>query len=244
MKPRIGLSMNYHLADEGVERAYLDLPYFAYVEEFGGLPVPICPTDNIVQLDAILSQVDGVLFTGGYDLDPALWDEDLHSETILVHPRRQRFDLMLYQHVTKHQLPVLGLCLGMQMINVAHGGSLHQHLPDLDYDYDVEVDHGGEDGMTEHVLKVNTSSRLYELVQTETVKVNSAHHQGVHILGDGLRGSGVAEDGIVEAFERPDYPAFLMAVQWHPERDLSNPLNHAIVESFLEATRQAEQTRV
>ncbi len=243
MKPRIGVSMNYHLSEDGVERAYLDTPYFSYVEELGGLPFPICPTDNVVQLDAILSHVDGVLFTGGHDLDPALWNEDLHRETQLIHSRRQRFDLLLYQYVQKHKLPVLAMCLGMQTINVAHGGSLHQHLPDEDYDFDEEVDHGGEDGMTEHPVRVYPNSKLYKMVYSEQFQVNSAHHQGINVLGDGLQIAAVAPDGIIEAFEKPGYP-FLLAVQWHPERDLSNPVNHVIFDHFLKAAKNSEAVRV
>ena len=233
MKPRIGISMNYHVAPEGVERAYLDMTYFSVVEEFGGLPFPICPTDNIVQLNAILGHVDGMLFTGGLDLDPTLWDEELHREAQLVHPRRQRFDLMLYEQVRKRELPILALCFGMQLINVAHGGSLHQHLPDLEFD--IEVDHGGEEGMTEHVIQCDSDSRLFDWVKMGQFPVNSAHHQGVCLLGQGLKPSAVAEDGIVEAFEHSEYP-FLVGAQWHPERNLSNPVNRTIIEEFLTAS--------
>lgn len=237
MKPRIGISMNYHVAAEGIERAYLDMPYFSYVEEFGGLPFPICPTDNVVQLNAILGHVDGVLFTGGLDLDSALWNEVLHKKAELIHPRRQRFDLMLYEQVQKRKLPVLAMCLGMQMINVAHGGSLYQHLDDLDFE--VEVDHGGEEGLTEHVVNLDLGSNLYEWVQMERMTVNSRHHQGIHVLGDGLKPVAVAEDGIVEAFERDDYP-FLLGVQWHPERDLSNQADRMLMEKLLEASQRLE----
>jgi putative glutamine amidotransferase len=243
MKARIGVSMNYHLSEEGMERAYLDEPYFAFVEEFGAIPIPICPTDNIVQLDALLGPLDGVVFTGGLDLDSALWDEDLHKATELVHARRQRFDLMLYDQVQKQKLPILAMCLGMQMINVAHGGSLHQHLPDLDFDYEIEVDHGGDDGMTEHKVNVDLNSRLFEILRHEKFNVNSGHHQGINRLGDGLVPCATAEDGIVEAFERPDYPFFL-AVQWHPERDLANPVNTGVMEHFLKASKETATLRV
>lgn len=80
MKSRIGVSMNYHLSEDGMERAYLDEPYFALVEKFGAIPIPICPTDNIVQLDALLGPLDGIIFTGGLDLDSALWGEELHKK--------------------------------------------------------------------------------------------------------------------------------------------------------------------
>ena len=233
MKPRIGLSMNYHLSEEGAERAYLDKEYFEYVDHLGALPFPICPTDNIVALNAILGHLDGVIFTGGLDLDAALWDERTHKKAQLVHPRRQRFDLMLYDQVQKQKLPILALCLGMQVINVAHGGSLHQHLPDLKRK--LSIDHGGLGKMTEHPIVLEYGSSLFGWLQTEQILVNSGHHQAINCLGDGLTCSARAGDGIIEAFERADYP-FLLAIQWHPEKDLNHPVYHAIMEKFLDAS--------
>jgi putative glutamine amidotransferase len=233
MKPRIGISMNYHVVAEGIERAYLDMPYFSFVEEIGGLAFPICPTDNVLQLNTILGHVDGVLFTGGLDLDSMLWEENLHRESHLVHPRRQRFELMLYEQAQKRELPILALCFGMQMINVAQGGSLHQHLPDLDFG--VEVDHGSDEGMSEHVVNCDLGSHLFDWTHAEQFKVNSGHHQGINNLGDRLQAVAVAEDGLIEAFERNDYP-FLLGVQWHPERNLANPINRTIMDEFLKAS--------
>ena len=238
MKPRIGISMNYHDADYGVESAYIDLPYFSVIEEFGALPFPICPTDNIVQLNSILGHLDGVMFTGGGDIDSALWGERLHKKTNVIHPRRQRFELLLYEQVRKIDQPVLALCLGMQLINVAHGGSIHQHLPDLDLDDDV--DHGNQNRLVEHTITLDSHSKLIEWVQTECVSVNSGHHQAINKLGDGLTPLAVADDQIIEAYKASDYP-FLLAVQWHPERDLANPLNRLIFDKFFQAAAQSLQ---
>ena len=238
MKPRIGISMNYCQADYGVESAYLDLPYFSVLEEFGALPFPICPTDNILQLSAILGHLDGIMFTGGGDIDSALWGEQLHKKAKLIHPRRQRFELMLYEQARKVELPILALCLGMQLINVAHGGSLHQHLPDLDLDEDV--DHGNQDRLVEHPITLDTDSRFTQWVKTDRMNVNSGHHQSVNKLGDGLTSLAVSDDQIVEAYKANDYP-FLLAVQWHPERDLANQLNRLIFEKFLQASAQKLQ---
>jgi len=182
-----------------------------------------------------LGHVDGVLFTGGLDLDSMLWQENLHREARLVHPRRQRFELLLYEQVQKRKLPILALCFGMQMINVAHGGSLHQHLPDLEFN--VDVDHEGEEGMVEHLVNCDLGSRLFDCTQMEQFKVNSAHHQGINKLGEGLQAVAVAEDGIIEAFERKDYP-FLLGVQWHPERNLANPVNRTMMDQFLKASER------
>jgi putative glutamine amidotransferase len=228
MKPKIGISMNYCLTDEGTERAYLDTGYFEYVAQAGAMPFPIPPIENIVLLDALLNQFDGILFTGGRDLDPGLWHESQHEETQLLHPRRQRFEFMLYEQVKKRRLPILAICLGIQMINIAHGGSLHQHLPDLEQ----AIDHGGVE-IAKHPVLLNPESQMYQWFKQEQIVVNSFHHQAVNRLGDNLLAAAVAPDGIIEAVEEPGY-SFLLALQWHPERDPDNSVNSTIMERFLQ----------
>jgi putative glutamine amidotransferase len=231
MKPRIGIGMNYRTTDEGSECAYLDHHYFDVLADLGAMPIPIIPTEDVLLLDAILKELDGVLFTGGLDIDPSLWDQDLHEETRLLHPRRQRFDLLLYEQVQKHRLPVMGICLGIQMINVAHGGSLHQYLPDVN----DEVDHGDEEHTTAHTVTLEPKSQIHAWLQIDQITVPSCHQQGIDRLGKGLVAAGTTEDGLVEAIERPGYP-FLLAVQWHIERDMAQPLSRTIFDQFLDAT--------
>jgi putative glutamine amidotransferase len=238
MKPRIGLSMNYRVNEDAVEQIYLDKDYFEMVEEAGALPFPLAPTENVLQLDAILHHLDGVLLTGGRDIDPLLWQERQHPETILLHPRRQRFEFMLYQQAQKHKLPILAICLGIQVVNVAHGGTLFQHLPD--YDAEDPVEHRGDDETAFHEVRLNRGSRLFQWFQTDCLRVNSYHHQAINQLGHGLLASAVADDGIVEAVERQDYP-FLLALQWHPERDRRGIVTTTIMEQFLDAASAKTQ---
>jgi len=235
MKPRIGISMNYRINENDSEWAYLDSHYFDTMAGLGAVPVPVVPVDNVMFLDALLRQVNGVLFTGGTDLDPALYNESAHEETVGMPNRRQHFELMLYQQAFKRRLPILGICLGIQMINVAQGGSLHQHLPDLDSD----VDHGDFENLTSHPITLHKQSKLYQWLKIEQITVPSCHHQGINRLGKDLRPAAVAEDGVVEVIERPDYP-FLMAVQWHPERDMDIPVNRLIFNKFLEAVTSSK----
>jgi len=231
MKPKIGISMNYCVTEDGTERAYLDAGYFEYVAQAGAMPFPIPPVEDIVLLEGLLNQLNGILFTGGLDLDPALWQESPHRETRLLHPRRQRFEFLLYEQAKKHRLAILGICLGIQMINVAHGGSLHQHLPDVKN----SISHRGSE-TARHPVLVNPESRLYQCLRQEKILVNSFHHQAIHRLGAHLRAAAAAPDGIIEAVEEPDYP-FLLGVQWHPERDISHPVNSAIMDDFLRHCR-------
>ncbi len=232
MKLRIGIGMNFRSTEEGVDRAYLDSSYFDVPAGLGVMPIPIVPTENIVLLDAILGQLDGVVLTGGLDMDSALWDEPLHEEAELVHQRRQRFDFLLYEQAQKHQLPLLAICLGIQVVNVAHGGGICQHIPDLE----GEIDHGGGDsGTTYHEVELNRDSHLRKWFRAEKITVPSAHHQGVDRLGEGLRAAAVAEDGIVEAIERLDYPDYFLAVQWHPEREIDKPDCRLLFDKFFAA---------
>jgi putative glutamine amidotransferase len=233
MKPRIGISMKYRTNEDDTEWAYLDHRYFDVIADLGVIPIPIVPVENIVTLNAILSQVNGVIFTGGGDLNPALYDEQAHKKTNIIHPRRQRFELLLYEQTIKQRLPVLGISLGIQLINVAQGGSLHQHLPDLD----SEVDHGTSDKyIPNHLLTLHKKSKLYNWLKVEQISVPSCHHQGINRLGKGLLPAAVAEDGLVEVIELSDYP-FLLAVQWHPERDIEMPGNRLIFNKFIDAVR-------
>ena len=230
MKPRIGISMNYTVDENGTERAYLDSPYYEIFDSLSAIAIPIVPTENTIMLHALLGQLDGLLFTGGMDIDPALWNEQQHPQTQLIHPKRQRFDLMLYELGIKRKLPILAICLGLQIINVAQGGSLHQHLPNTA----KMNNHGSESRPVSHQLNINPQSRLYNWFQNEEITVASSHHQGINRLGNDLLAAAAAPDGLVEAVELAEY-SFLLGVQWHPERHLSEHVNRTIIEKFLTA---------
>ncbi len=235
MKPRIGISMNYRTTSEGGERAYLDAKYFDAIAELGAVPIPIVPTDNTILLGAILRNLHGVLFTGGLDLDPALYNQPLHPDTELVHPRRQRFDFMLYEQTCKRRLPIFGICLGIQTINVAHGGSLHQCLTDLDQTIDHEPEE--PDKTCTHTIRIRRKSKLHQWLHTDQIVVPTHHRQALAQIGKGLLAVAIAEDGIVEAIEIPQLP-FGLAVQWHPESALDAPVNRIILQRFLDAANQ------
>ena len=238
--PCIGVSMNYQLTPEGCERAYIDGKYLDFLSDFGSCPMPVAPTDEPDQLETVLDHLDGILFTGGLDLDPSLWNEKPHEKTILIHPRRQKCDFALYQAALNRQIPIMAICLGIQMINVAHGGALFQHLPDDP----GTIDHGGENSTTDHLVKICKNTKLFDWINAEQITIKSAHHQGVDLnrLGRSLLPAAVACDNVVEALEKPDYP-FLIAVQWHPEAEPSNPLNLAIINNFLAAAKTFHENK-
>ncbi len=232
MMIRIGISMNYRETPNGVEQAYLDQGYFDFLPHDEVIPVPLIPTLKEMLQERILDDLAGIIITGGNDLDPQLWDEPCHEKTILLHPRRQAADLSWYVRARKRDLPVLGICMGMQLINVAQGGGLHQHLNE----YEGPVDHT----QGRHELMISRDSRLYQMFQQERTSVNTSHHQGVARLGHNLQIAAEAEDGVIEAIEH-DKAAFCMGVQWHPERDIANPLNLALLKAFFNAARDYQK---
>ncbi|MBI9017262.1 MAG: gamma-glutamyl-gamma-aminobutyrate hydrolase family protein [Phycisphaerae bacterium] len=230
MTVKIGVSMNYRLSDEGVQRAYLDSGYFDFLTEMGAVVVPILPVDDAEAVGAVLDMVDGVLFTGGLDLDSQLWGEPLSEHAELLHPRRMKFEFKLYQMAKDRRLPIMGICLGLQMICVAEGGKLYQHLPE-----DVSgVDHGQGPRVVNHYVKLTPDSRLAAAVAVDVINVMSAHHQGVAGIGGDLEVVGQTDDGVIEAVEMKDYP-FLLAVQWHPEKKMNEEFDRKIVQAFLDA---------
>jgi putative glutamine amidotransferase len=175
---------------------------------------------------AILEAIDGLILSGGADLDPASYGADPHPATDPPRPERDRFELALARGAVERDLPLLGICRGMQTLNVALGGTLVQHLPDL-----VGSDrHRAQLGaFGEHEVRLEPGSLAARASGAERLRVNSHHHQGVAELGDGLVASGFSEpDRVIEAIELPER-RFALGVLWHCEEDERSALFGALV---------------
>ncbi len=229
MTINIALSMNYHFSADNIERAYLDHTYFDWLAAEDILLRPLLPVESTDKLRQYLATVSGVIFTGGLDLDPALWQEPKHPATTIVHKRRQDFEFRLLKTAMEMSLPIFGICLGMQLISVALGGRLSQHIPDSH----GTIDHGYNGNKTRHIVSVHPDSKLKQWLMTDKVEVPSAHHQGVIDCGK-LLPAAVADDGIIEAVELPGY-SFFTAVQWHPEKYQDVTINQIIISEFINA---------
>lgn len=177
----------------------------------GALPVPLPFIGSLDEAHALLERLAGMLFTGSEDPDPSLWGEPLHPATQLMHPARLTTELMLGRAVLERATPTLAICGGMQTINVAAGGSLHQHVPDLS----TEIPHSDPSFESRHDVLAEPGSCLARLCG-EQFTVNTEHHQAVNRLADGLVATASAPDGIVEAWEATG-AGFQVGVQWHPE---------------------------
>jgi putative glutamine amidotransferase len=191
----------------GVRSVLAPTAYTASVERAGGLPVVVPPVDGSTEL---LELLDGLVFTGGSDLDPSLYGQRPHPQTIGVVRHRDRAELALMREALRRDMPVLGICRGMQLLNVALGGDLHQHLGS-------ETHKGPPGRYTFHDVTVDAGTRLAEVLGAGT-RTHSCHHQAPDRLGEGLRPAAHAEDGTVEAVEQPS-ARFAVGVLWHPEED-------------------------
>jgi putative glutamine amidotransferase len=213
MRPLIGITSYAEEIRWGVwteEAALVPLAYVRAVEEAGGRPLVVPPSGDGVE--ETLAALDGVVFSGGGDLDPELYGAEPHDETDVPRQERDAAELHLLEAALERDMPVLAICRGSQLLNVARGGDLVQHLPE-------EVgheQHRHEPGsFSEHNVKVAADSRLGGLLG-DRAPVKSHHHQGYGRIGSGLREVAWAEDGVVEGLEDAD-KRFALGVLWHPE---------------------------
>jgi putative glutamine amidotransferase len=213
-RPVIGLTMDHK--DDG--SAYmLTFDYARAIEAAGGLPFAIPFKTSHELIPQYIDLCDGVLFTGGNDLDPALYgDEDWHPKAARIQPHRQSFELALLEEVERRRTPALGVCLGSQVMNVHRGGSLIQFLPDVERDNALEHRKGDVPGGQRHAVRIEPGTILSTAIGKPEIVANSRHKQAIARVGRGLRVNATAPDGVVEGIEDPSMPLYL-AVQWHPE---------------------------
>lgn len=216
-------------------------PYVDAVRRAGGNPVLLPPGDEAWR--ELLSLLDGIIVTGGTDIDPVEYDGDRANPHLLPADReRDRFELTLVRHLLREQdRPLLCICRGLQVLNVAAGGSLYEHIPDI-RDEDI---HRNEEGLWEmQDVEIEADSLIADVLGRTSLHTSSGHHQAVKAIGAGLRVVGVAADGIVEALEMPGH-TWLLAVQWHPEVTAErDPSQQAIFNALVEKARTLRNQRV
>ena len=224
-RPLIGITTYVEPASWGhwddVEAALIPYDYVRAVERAGGRAVLVPPDDD--GIEEILDALDGLVFSGGNDLEPQEYGADAHPATCGTNPERDRGELALLQAALERDLPVLAICRGFQVLNVARGGDIVQHLPEI-VGHEEHREVVGE--FSEHTVRVDPSSRIGRV----DTAVKSHHHQAVGRVGDGLREVAWAEDGTVEGLEDPDKP-FVVGVLWHPEAGEDLRLFEQLVEA-------------
>ena len=220
-RPRIGISLD---ADESKVRYELKRTYVDAVLGAGGLPI-LVPFVDPAECEAYLALLDGlVLSGGGFDVPPALYGEEVRPCCGPLIPERTGTELCLLRRVLGSGTPVLGVCGGMQLLNVAMGGSLHQDLP-TDTGIRIHQQPAPKD-VPSHDVEIVPATRLAALVGAGRLRVNSTHHQAVKAVGPGLLVTARAPDGVIEGIELPGHP-FALGVQWHPESAQRHEPRHA-----------------
>lgn len=220
-RPLIGITMDTR---DGMEAYHLYFDYPKAIEKAGGLPLAIPYHTNHALIPQLVDRLDGVLFTGGNDLDPALYGQSWHDNAVKIDPARQNFELALMREVEKRRRPALAICLGCQLMNVYRGGSLTQFIPDLE----GKGEHRklpGETISRRHGIRIEPGTTLAKAIGKCEISTNTYHKQAVKEVGRGLRVTAVSEDGIIEGLEDPSMPLFV-AVQWHPERLAQSEAEH------------------
>jgi putative glutamine amidotransferase len=226
MKPVIGITTYAQDAQWGVwhlPAALIPLMYVEAIERAGGRPLLVPPAENAVE--ETLDALDGIVFSGGADVDPSIYGADPHPETDEPHARRDAGEMALLRAALERDLPTLAICRGFQLLNVVRGGDLVQHLPEsVGHDEHKQVP--GEFAV--HPVEVKQGSRLAGIVG-ERSDVTSHHHQALGRVGDGLVQSAWAADGTLEGVEDPE-KRFAIGVQWHPEAAGDQALFEALVQ--------------
>jgi putative glutamine amidotransferase len=210
----------------------LGFKYFEAIERAGGIPV-ILPPMRRRAIDPLLARVAGLCIAGGPDIDPRTYGGEDHPELGPTQPELDEFELAVTWAARARRMPILAICRGAQVLNVALGGSLHMHLPD---DVGERVEHrraGSDAPASSHDIRLEPDSIVGRVLGSERAHVNSYHHQAVRRLGRGLRAVAHADDGVIEAIEL-DGPDFAVGVQWHVE-SMEAPEQRALFEAFVEA---------
>ena len=240
--PLIGVSTSITI-DEYPERAFVNSAYLRAVEQAGGVPVLLAPQLSAAAREALWARLDGLVLTGGGDIEPSRFGEAPHPKTALVSADRDALELELVDRALRDDVPMFAICRGLQVLNVALGGSLHQHVPDAFGDH---VQHAQPDKrhVATHDVKLQTEgTRLGTIVGASELRVNSFHHQAVSRLGRDLKDVGWAPDHVIEALEHADRRRFVVAVQWHPEDLIGHDASaRALFTAVVDAARARGRT--
>jgi putative glutamine amidotransferase len=230
MKPRIGITMSYGNSNDG-EFFSLKVNYVRGVEKQGGIPLLIFPSQDKETKKEYLKMIDGLILSGGRDIPPSYYGEKIQSKVGLINHLRPDFEIGLLKEFITTRKPVLGICYGAQLMNVACGGTLYQ-------DISSQLPKAARHEDVRHSITVYEDTKLFKLTGENSFEVNSHHHQAVKELGKGLTCSALALDGIIEAIELKSHP-FFIGLQWHPERELEDRFTERIMKGFIKACKSS-----
>jgi putative glutamine amidotransferase len=221
------------LWDEEKKSIWMLPGYLDGIRNAGGIPVILPLTTSQEDASALLMKFDGLLMTGGQDVNPLLYGQTATDQCCAICRERDEMETFFFREAIEQNTPILGICRGLQMINVLLGGTLYQDIPS---ETESKINHHMESPYDRacHQVRLMPGTGLHRLIQVEDMGVNSYHHQAVKDLGAGLEVMAKSEDGIVEAVSLP-LKKFVWAVQWHPEYDLTKSSSQKIFRAFVDS---------
>lgn len=236
MSPIIGFTLDYEESPTYSKMPWYALRdnYCASVARYGA--APLCLPHEVAYVDTYLSLIDGLIITGGnFDVPPEMYGQTTQSDTVSTKPRRSQFEFALTQGAIKHNIPILGICGGQQLLNVILGGTLIQHIPDT---IKNALEHEQKNPRSEpgHSVTITAGTQLSAILGAPDIAVNSAHHQAIATPASGVVVNAIAPDGVIEGIELPTHP-FCIGVQWHPEYSVTNA-DETLMQAFVAACGQ------
>jgi putative glutamine amidotransferase len=237
MHPRILITTNSETLERNTNRVYTTaaLQYAEAIVKAGGLPFFVGNLSPELA-ESYIEQAEGVLFSGGVDVDPVHFGQTPHPNLGFIDEARDLFELALYRAAKRKGIPILGICRGIQLINVAEGGTLYQHLPALPEM--LQHSQMNPDGSLFHEVRLDSSSTLSKAFGKITIRTDSYHHQGLDKVGKELKATAWTQDGLIEGAEGTG-KTFVLGVQWHPEMSyVKYPEQLAAFVVFMEAVRK------
>lgn len=214
MKPLIAISLGY--CDSEFHRLETSDRYSLAVKKAGGIPLLLPPPLEKNDIQSVLRQVDGIVLSGGVDIDPKHYSQPVRRGNGRIDPLRDEMELALVKHALKKKIPLLAICRGIQILNIACGGNIYQDLPKKSFQHMQTAPRW----YPIHRVNIIAESILQKIFSKKMLRVNSFHHQAVKETGRGIKIISRAEDGTIEALEGKDHP-FALGVQWHPEEMLA-----------------------
>jgi putative glutamine amidotransferase len=219
-KPVIGITCNTLLAEgtllPGMIRAFVSTDYIQAVVQAGGIPLLLPPVTDPTIARSQIMVIDGLVMSGGPDIDPSLYGEEPLEKLGVVNPLRDEYELVIVKEAAELKKPVLGICRGIQIINVAYGGTLYQDVSQIP---DCTIKHFQSTTQREalwHTVSIEPKSVLTTIFGQAAIRVNSYHHQAVKTLAPGFMATAISTDSVIEAIELQN-EHFVLGVQWHPE---------------------------
>lgn len=244
MKAIIGISINSlrdisqndvgQIGVEGQDWQLVASDYIRAVERNGGVPILIPNVKSIEDMSLVLDKIDGLLLSGGHDVNPRTYKERNSGKAGNFDNIRDHQEIFMTEYALEKDIPILGICRGLQVLNITLGGTIHQDLPSAGF-----FAHSMSNSLRNepsHSLKILEDSPLYEIFKRDEIWTNSYHHQGINELGKGLKVAALSEEGLIESVYL-DGKKFALAVQWHPEMMYDNEEMNLIFKKFIKACK-------